>query len=536
MVQLDKLKINNQQITAIMKKHLIKQKMLVMGLLCFMAAITFSCKDDDDNPPVFSDPELSLVGNEKIEVQRGQAINVTFNLNAEGGNKELVVYRGGGVLEIIPLTPTATTFNYTNQSVPADATEGQEFEYQFELVNTQNRPSNRVSLTVSTLAYPSITIGGETLFAVTIPEDGIVEQDYLFVTGRRYFIERTMDFQSGNTLTIQQGVEVYLKAGNTPITDIIIREGAQADVRGTAQNPVVFTSEKTLTGDPGAGDWGWFNLRGQGPGSNSGTVEYLRMEYGGVRNFRLQNVGNGTTIRYIQVFKTSGEGIMPTDGDVNMRYLVATDCAAGGFRIGDAYSGNIQFGIAMISQTFEDNSEVEIRESSSARLSNFSVIGPGSDAPNTSGIRMRAASSGKVYNSVIASFPRRGLRLNDNIEVTDLNGPTVFAYSFIFDVPTDPYRDDTANGNPFRGFIDSNGEFQNPFFNNVTGLEGNTPTLLSIAGIGPVDFIPDATQASEFDPSSLGSAFVSAPFVGAVENSANDWTIGWVKNPDGSIR
>jgi hypothetical protein len=518
-----------------MKKEMINQKMKILGFLCLSVFIMISCKDEEQ--PVFGIPELSIQGDDIIEVERGESINVTFNLNAEGGNKELVVYRGGGVLEVISLNPTASSFTYSNQSVPADATEGQEFEYQFELVNTQNLPSNRVTLTVSTLAYPSITVGGETLFNITIPEDGLIEEDYLLVSGRKYYVERSMDFQSGTGLTIQEGVEVYLKAGNVPATDIIIREGAQANITGTAQNPVVFTSERSLTDNAQAGDWGWFNIRGNGTGTNSGTVEYLRLEYGGIRNFRLQNVGNGTTIRYVQVFNSAGEGIMATDGDVDMSYLVATNARAGGFRIGDSFSGSIQFGIAILSETFGDNSEVDIRETSSAVLSNFTILGPGSTASNTSGLRMRGASQGKVFNSIIASFPRRGIRLNDNVQITDINGPTVFAYSYIFDVPLDPYRDDTQNGNPFRGFVDPDGVFQNPFFNNVTALEGNTATLSTIDGIGPGIFVPAAPQVSAFNPSTLtGLGLASAAFVGAIENAANDWTRGWVKNPDGTIR
>lgn len=511
--------------------------LLRYSAICLAMVIAWGCADEEDEP-VFGTPELSIQGSDRLEVQRGEAISVTFDLNAEGGNKELVVYRSGGVLEVIPLEPSASTYTYSSQSVPADAMEGEAFEFEFELVNTQDRASGRVGLTVVALAYPAITIGGETLYEVDVPEDGIVEEDILFVTGRKYFVRGTMDFQPGNSLTIQEGVEVYLAAGNSPLTDIIIREGAQVNISGTASNPVVFSSERSLSGEAESGDWGWFNIRGEGNGSNSGSVTYLRMEYGGVRNFRLQNVGNGTTINHVQVYKTSGEGIMPTGGDVNMSYLVAIDCAGGGFRIGDDYEGFIQFGIAGLSERLGDNSEVEIRETSTATLANFTIIGPGSDASNTSGLRLRAASEGKVYNTIIAAFPRRGLRLNDEVQVTDLNGPTVFAHSFIFDVPTDPYRDDTDNGNPFMGFVDEDGEFQNPFFNNVEGFdESGNPVLTEIEGIGSGSFVPSAAQESEFDPSSIsGSGFSPAAFVGAVENSSGDWTRGWVRGFDGSIR
>ena len=504
-----------------------------MFSLSILSLSMFSCGEDEQ--PNLPNPTISIEGGNSFEVRRGETITVNLNIDTEGNNRELVVYRDGGVLEVVPLQAAATTYIYTNQTVPADAIEGQEFDFEFAVFNTQGTSSERVALKVIALAYDTITIGGETLYNVEIPVDGLVENDIRFIAGRKYFIESTLSFTSGSSLTIEEGVEVYLGTDGDLLTDIVINEGAEAEIIGSAENPVVFTSVNVLTDSQDSGDWGVFNIRGTGDGSNSGTYSYIRFEYGNARNFRLQNVGSGTTIHHIQVFRAAGEGIMPTNGDVNMSYLVTTDCEGGGFRIGDAYSGNLQFGISLISQTWDDNSEMDIRETASPTISNFTVIGPGMDAENTSGIRMRAASSGKIYNTIIADFPRRGLRLNDNVNISDLNGETIFAYSFIFNVDSDPYRDDTSNGNPFRGFIDDQGVFQNPFFNNVTGLDGNAPILTEIPGIETNSFIPTTAQVSEFNPSTI-TGFSSAAFVGAVQNAASDWTAGWVKNPDGSIR
>ncbi|MCH7411494.1 hypothetical protein MM239_19050 [Belliella sp. DSM 111904] len=515
-------------------KHFRLNYLTKLAMCCAFFAFAFaSCSSEDE--PDLPTPTISIEGGNTMEVRRGEAIDVTLNLNTQGSNRELVVYRDGGVLEVVPLQAATNSFTYSNQSVPSSALEGQEFEYEFAVFNTQGTSSERVSLTVLTLAYEAITIGGETLYDVEIPEDGIIEDDVRFISGRNYHVGGTMSFASGTTLTIQEGVTIYVASPNGTLSDIVINDGASAEIIGTAQSPVVFTSVNTLDGSEESGDWGVFNIRGTGGTSNSGTYQFIRFEYGNARNFRLQNVGSGTTIDHIQVFKAAGEGIMPTDGTVNMSYLVTTDCESGGFRIGDAYQGRMQFGIAMISRTWGDNSEVDIRETASPVLANFTVIGPGAEASNTSGIRMRANSSGKIYNTIIADFPRRGLRLNDNVNITDLDGATVFAHSFIFNVPSDPYRDDTANGNPFRGFVDGNGEFQNPFFNNVTGFDGNQPILTTIAGIGTNSFIPTSAQSSAFNPNSI-SGFASAAFVGAIQNAENDWTRGWVKNPDGSVR
>lgn len=491
-----------------------------------------SCSKEEET--IYGLPSISIQSGEFIEVRRGEQINVTLNLQAEGGNRELMVFQNGAVIDRVTLEPNASTYTYSNQSVPEDAAEGEEFMYEFALVNTNNNPSARAELTVSTIAYGTITIGGTELYEVELPEDEIIEagSSYRFVSGRSYYISRSMRFQSGASLHIGEDVRLYMNPDASPAADIDLLDGASVEIVGTAEQPVIITSANTLTSSAGAGDWGWFNLR---VSDGSGEVRYLRLEYGGNRNLRLQGVNAPTIIEHVQVYKADGEGIMITDGDVNLKYIVATDCSSGAFRIGDAYSGHIQFAIATTSLD-DDNDEFSVRETASPTISNITVLGPGTETSNTHGIRLRAASSAKIYNSIVAEFPRRGLRLNDEVQVTDLNGPTVFAYSYIFNVPTDPFRDDTDNGNPFRGYIDAQGVLQNPFHNNVTGFEGSRPVLAIIPGIGVGDFVPDAEQASTFNPNSLGAAFTGAAYVGAVSNSSNDWTRGWVKNSDGSIR
>ncbi|GMQ27878.1 hypothetical protein [Algoriphagus confluentis] len=490
-----------------------------------------SCGEDE--PPVFSAPELSLAGSENILVKVGEVIPVTINFTAEGGAKELVVYRDGGVLEVVPLTPEATSVTYTNQTVPLTALEGEQFQYEFSVVNTQDLESSRVGLTVSARQYDLVTIGGQELYEVFPPEDGVIPSgtELRFVTGRNYLFRGSFFLAAGNTFTVQSGVTLYMDSeAESPIT-IELGEGSTAAVVGTASSPVVMTSSATLGGTPTAGDWNRFRLNG----SVNSQIRYLRTEFAN-EGLRVSDTDDSNTIEYVQVMNTGEEGFYITNGNVNLKYLYSLNAGTGGFRIGDNYEGNLQFLIAQLSERFDEATELEIRETAKPTISNVTLIGPGVDTQNTHGVRLRSASEGKIYNAIVASFPRRGLRMNDNVVVNGLEGPTVFAYSFIFDVPTDPYRDDTSNGNPFRGFLDENGEFQNPFFNNVTGFEEGNPILTAIPGIGTNAFIPDSEVVSDFNPTALGSFFTAAPYVGAVTSEQNDWTRGWTKNPDGSIR
>ena len=93
----------------------------------------------------------------------------------------------------------------------------------------------------------------------------------------------------------------------------------------------------------------------------------------------------------------------------------------------------------------------------------------------------------------------------------------------------------------FFGTFDANGNpLTNPFFNNALS-GGESPddfVFETIPGIGVDQFVPSSTVTAleNFDPSTVNPVFESATFVGAVENTANDWTVGWAKNPDGTIR
>ncbi|MBX2946724.1 MAG: hypothetical protein KF725_12895 [Cyclobacteriaceae bacterium] len=525
-----------------MNKTISKIFFTMLGMVCLTVVLTIqSCSDDPD--PVFGQPAISIQGDPLVLLKPGATISVTLNLDAEGGNGKLVVNRNGAFLEEVVLVSTATTFTYNTQTVPATLLEGDEIAYQFVLVNTQQLESAPVSFTVSVASYDQVTVGTTPLYKIEAPSDNIIPegQTVKLSRNREYFLDASIQFATGSTFTVEEGVKLYINTAGTDKRSINVL--GQVNIQGTATNPVVFTSDKVLQAGatPAAGDWIQFRIQGTGPGSNSGTVRYLRIEYSGSdRGFRLVNVGSGTSISYVQVYKSTTEGFMPTNGDVNLSYVICTDCNGGAFRFGDNYTGNVQFAIAVsTTRTTTDADELTIRETATPKIANVTLVGPGADyGVNVHGIRFRSTSQGKVYNSIVTAYPRRGVRLNENVVTTDINGPTVFAHSYSFDVATEPYRDDRAGGtNPFRGSIVDD-VFVNPYFNNVTGLDGTTPILTTIAGIGKNDFIPNAETTSVFNPSTLGSFFVSAPFVGAIKdnNTASDWTRGWVKNIDGTIR
>lgn len=504
-------------------KQMYSYTKLYIPIAALVMLLVFSCSKDS-NGPRYDNPSISLGIDDVIDAKVGTRVSVPINFNAGGGAKSVVVFRNGGFLTEINVDANANQYTYETEALPGSLTEGEELEYGFLISNLDGTDSETVNLTIRAELYDKVTIGSETLYELDFPSDGIISGGTIvkMIQGRNYYLNRSVNFDVGSEVHIDEGVHVYMDAEAAEPIEFVIN--GEANIVGTSSTPVVFTSSKTLlpSGDPQAGDWGLFRMNGTGSGSDNGTVNYLRIEYAGDRAFRLVGVGSGTNLSHIQVFKSTTEGVMITGGDARLKYVVATDCEGGSYRLGDDYEGEMQFVIAVSSEQYADNDDFSIRDQAKPILANLTLLGPGQELSNTHGIRIRGTAEPKMYNTIVAQYPRRGVRVNEddvdnNVPVTDLNGPTVFAYSHVFDLNSQLFRE---KGEAFAPGA-------TPDFHNSTD---------AIAGIGVADFVPDAEQSSTFDPSTLDAFFTDAPFVGAVRNDANDWTKGWVKNPDGSVR
>lgn len=502
----------------------------------FLAAIIggTSCKDDK---PQLATPKIAIIGADSIDLAPGETVKISLALEGDGGAKSVVVTKNGGFLKEFPVHPTATQFVYTTEALPNSLKEGEMLRYGFILSNTNDVDSKEIPFVIKTALYPKIKVGETELYSLNVGTDGIVPSgsEITLIKKRNYLVPYALTFEAGSKLKIEEGVHVYMNAKAASPVKIEIQ--GEADIVGTASAPVVFTSSKTLTpAEPAkSGDWSEFRLSGPESASSNGKVSYVRIEYAGERSFRLANVSEATQIDHVQVYRSSGEGVMITDGKARLKYIVATDCEGGSYRLGDKYAGKMQFLLSVNSQYFKENDDFTIREKASPVVSNVTLLGPGAETKkNTHGMRMRGSSTPKVYNSIIAEFPRRGIRVAEEVKITDLNGSAVFAYSYVFNVPKDPFRD---LAKAFAGTFNADGTIaSNPFHNNATKLEEGNYTLKPIGGIGVKDFVPDTEPKSTFNPASLDAFFSAAEFAGAVKNAAEDWTKGWVKNPDGTIR
>ncbi len=181
----------------------------------------------------------------------------------------------------------------------------------------------------------------------------------------------------GDIVTLQKK-EIYLLLGDVFVTDstrlviepgtliladyktkasLIITSGSTIHAKGNQTDPIVFTSSKDV---PRAGDWGGVFILGDAPSnkiseknilkkglnsyspdnlvyggtnaeSNSGVMEYVRIEYAGKRTkdygffdaLNLYTVGNQTQISNIMMSYSKGNSLYVVGGEIDLEQLVS---------------------------------------------------------------------------------------------------------------------------------------------------------------------------------------------------------------------
>lgn len=237
-------------------------------------------------------------------------------------------------------------------------------------------------LSVSLLAQKARTISGSITANTTFFADTIYTLDgYVYV-------------KNNAVLTIQPGTIVKGKFGNK--STLVITRNGSIQANGTANKPIIFTSEKAI-GQRNKGDWGGLVILGKAvinrptdcstcPGSavaaaeagiqnavegdldnaagdalyggtdnshSSGSLKYVRIEYAGVvitpgneiNGLTMGGVGNGTKMEYIQVSFADDDGFEWFGGNVNAKYLVSHRNVDDDLDTDFGFSGKVQFAI-----------------------------------------------------------------------------------------------------------------------------------------------------------------------------------------------
>ena len=424
--------------------------------------------------------------------------------------------------------------------VPATAKAGDMIKLAIEVLDKKGNRSAPVEFTVNVVGAlfesKTITVNGQEVIEMAPPAGAataIINQDeFTFESNKKYLLRGVTQVEEGVTVVMQGGTTIYASTDN-PATVVMFSVPAGAFIRanGTAAQPVVMTSDKVLKSTtPVPGDWRGLTITGRARTAatdNSGTLRYVRIEYGGREEaapstqssggILFTSVGSGTTVQYVQSYKSLGQGIRFNGGTVRCKYLIATDPGQEGFRFdddnGSGFTGFGQFWISNNASVNRDAEEVGIRDGANPRLANVTVLGRGAVSGSDDGLRIRSTAGGyRIFNMIMAQIPDDGARIELPGTGAGLTDDKVIGHSYLFDIRDQALRD---NGTVFSQEV----------YKNIIGTR--------IAGIAVNDYTPDGSgQASDYDPKALNSWFDAAKFIGAIRdsNADSDWTAGgWSK-------
>ena len=352
--------------------------------------------------------------------------------------------------------------------------------------------------------------GGDNPGDNVVSLSGVYTEDLILDAETEYLITGPVLMASGTTLNIPAGKTIRVQPVGVNAY-IAIQQGAQINAIGSASEPIVLTSN---AGSPNAGDWGGLVLCGRAPinstpvGSentatseigqlsyggnidtdNSGTIQYLRIEYAGgaidgnaeLNGLSLYAVGSATTIDHIQIFEGSDDGVEFFGGTVNVSQVAVVNSEDDSIDWTEGYTGTltdvyIQHGTAH-DKAFECdgyNSDFSNEGGyfSAPNVTNVTVAGA-NDASEA--IRLRAGTQG-IFTNVV---------LNDFDEGFDLDG-------------------DTGDNPTGQGVLDGLLQVIDVTFNNVTTKLKNDTGFTFTEG----DFISGDGNGTGTDVSSWGAGW-----------------------------
>lgn len=168
--------------------------------------------------------------------------------------------------------------------------------------------------------------------------------------GNSYKLSGEYIVENGATLIIEEGVTITAIGDDDIVDYILVKQGGKINAVGTADKPIVMTSDLK---EPGA--WGGIHICGKaqtnvGSGvseigdaayggnddaDNSGTLRYVRVEYSGyafnpekeANGITFYGVGNGTTVDHCEAYKGSDDGFEFFGGTVNISNMVVVSCS-----------------------------------------------------------------------------------------------------------------------------------------------------------------------------------------------------------------
>lgn len=290
---------------------------------------------------------------------------------------------------------------------------------------------------------------------------GSTDPDVIFLSGtytqnltldanNTYKVNGPLIMATGTTLEIPAGMTLEALSSGANVY-IAISQGAKIIANGTADNPIVLTSDAS---NPSAGDWGGLIILGNAPinsvtgsststseiaalpfgGSDeeddSGMIRYVRVEYSGGaadgqsenNGFSFYGVGRGTVVEYIQAYEGKDDGVEFFGGTVNASYVSVVNSQDDSIDWTEGYTGTITNAYVKHGASHDKGIEADGYNTdfsnaagyfSKPTVTNLTIIGNGSATGNEA-IRLRAGTQA-IFNNVLIEGFEEGFDLDGDM-------------------------------------------------------------------------------------------------------------------------
>jgi hypothetical protein len=346
-------------------------------------------------------------------------------------------------------------------------------------------------------------------------------------------------------------VTLYGESGND---FLVIRRGSKIHVNGTPSAPVIMTSGNDASADSTTrGQWGGLIINGNAPingcsegtpvceaegegstglygGNNpddsSGNLNYLQVKYAGfeitpdneLNGIAFQGVGRGTLVDYVQVHNNSDDAVEFFGGTVDAKHLYLSGNADDSVDWTKGWTGRLQH--IVVFQTDRGDQGIEADNNASNRdslprakpvISNITLIG---NSNTDTGILLREGTGAVLSNLIVTGFADDCIDIDHAAtfvaaggSIEGLNG-TLSINSAIANCST-TFREEAGDNFTVQAWFEAgkNNSTANP---NMATTYINSSVANGITPTAPTD-----------------SWFDTTTYIGAVKDSASDWTVGW---------
>lgn len=385
----------------------------------------------------------------------------------------------------------------------------------------------------------------------------------------------TLTADTNVTLSIAPGAILY---GQTGQSWLAVNRGNKIDAVGTADKPIIFTSQDNVAGlnteSTQGGQWGGVVLLGRAKVTdcnvgtvaastcerdtegavnlarfggnddtyNAGKMSYVQIRYSGFvlsNNKELQAltaeaIGSGTTLDHIQSHRSSDDGAEFFGGNFNLKYYIATAADDDSLDVDTGARVNIQYAL-LLQKPGEGDALFEIDSNgnegdiprTNLKVVNFTAFQPQVSSNNEGNDKASSLFRGNadvtLYNGMIITPNNQCVRMTSNTSAA--NRVTLTARSVGL----------ACSGTGNDKFI---GDGSGTAFTaaDVAGFFGNASNDVDLTDALTDVFVNSAAAdaVATTDPTTLASSFFSAtptPYhIGAAWTGNTAWTEGWTCN------